>query len=332
MKEDKRILRQSNFELLRLISMFYIILYHLLWFFVISNDNSVIYKALCIPLHVGVLCFVLISGYFHIRPSWTGLFKILFPLFLYYIPLTIFGIVVYNTPIKELFFLSYSPYWFVRVYLFLFLIAPVLNSFLENKKQRKYLLIVLAFISIYMGMMNEPTLHNGKNVVYFSFLYVLGDSIKKNEACFSKIKTITFVCYYLLLNALLVILYCKYSNTIIGTAIWKLSYIYCSPILIINAILLFLIISRMSIRSSWINYLSASVFSMYIIHHQYVILYKLIGPTIDYFKSKPLNSCEFILVLSFITIVIMGGCVLIDFIFNSFKRKMTLLLPSDKFI
>lgn len=332
MKEDKRILRQSNFELLRLISMFYIILYHILWFFVIGNDNSIIYKALCIPLHVGVLCFVLISGYFHIRPSWTGLFKILFPLFLYYIPLTIYGIVAYNTPIKELFFLSYSPYWFVRVYLFLFLIAPLLNSFLDNKKQRKYLLIVLAFISIYMGMMNEPTLHNGKNVVYFCFLYVLGDSIKKNEACFSKFKTSMLVCCYLFLNTLLVILYCKYFNTIIGTAIWKLSYIYCSPILIINAILLFLIISRMSFRSSWINYLSASVFSMYIIHHQYVILYKIIGPTIDYFKSKPLNSCEFILVLSFITIVIMGGCVLIDFIFNSFKRKMTLFLPSDKFI
>lgn len=324
--------RQSNFELLRLISMFYIILYHLLWFFVIGSNNSTIYKALCIPLHVGVLCFVLISGYFHIRPSWTGLYKLLFPLFLYYTPLTIYGIFVYDTPIKELLFLSYSPYWFIRVYLFLFLIAPVLNSFMENQKQRKYLLIVLAFISIYMGMMNEPTLHNGKNVVYFSFLYVLGDSIKKNEACFSKFKTSMLVCCYLFLNTLLVILYCKYFNTVIGTAIWKLSYIYCSPILIINAILLFLILSRMSFRSSWINYLSASVFSMYIIHHQYVILYKIIGPTIDYFKSQPLNSCEFILVLSLITIVIMGGCVLIDLIFNTFKRKMTLLLPSEKFI
>lgn len=303
-----------------------------MWFFVIGNDNNIIYKALCIPLHVGVLCFVLISGYFHIRPSWTGLFKLIFPLLVYYIPLTIYGIYVYDTPIKELLFLSNSPYWFVRVYLFLFLIAPVLNSFLENEKHRNYILAVLAFISIYMGMMNEPTLHNGKNIVYFSFLYVLGDFIKKNETAFFKIKTPILVLSYFIMNLLLVFLFCRNFNNAIGTAIWKFSYIYCSPILIINATLLFLIISRIRFHSSWINYLSGSAFTMYILHHQYVILYKLIGPTVEYFKSKSLNTCEFLIVLLLITIVIMLGCVFVDFFFKKIKREMIQFIPSEKFI
>ena len=64
--------RQSCFELLRLISMFFIILYHLLLWFVQDNPSHVVLKALWLPLHVGVICFVLISGLINklLSPVW----------------------------------------------------------------------------------------------------------------------------------------------------------------------------------------------------------------------------------------------------------------------
>ena len=61
--------RESNFELLRLIAMFFIVLYHSLLKFIAVVDDNPIYQAMFLSLHVAVICFVLISGYFHIKPS-----------------------------------------------------------------------------------------------------------------------------------------------------------------------------------------------------------------------------------------------------------------------
>ena len=72
--------RESNFELLRLIAMFFIVWYHLLLKFIVVVDESPIYKAMFIPLHVAVVCFVLISGYFHIKPTLRGGGQIVIPI------------------------------------------------------------------------------------------------------------------------------------------------------------------------------------------------------------------------------------------------------------
>ena len=47
--------RQSCFELLRLISMFFIVLYHFLRWFVQDNPSHHVLQALWLPLHVGVV-------------------------------------------------------------------------------------------------------------------------------------------------------------------------------------------------------------------------------------------------------------------------------------
>jgi len=89
MNKDNLKLRESNFELLRLIAMLFIVWYHLLCFFVVKIDDAPVYKAMYLPLHVAVICFVLISGYFRIRPSVRGIAKLAFPLLMFYLPLAI---------------------------------------------------------------------------------------------------------------------------------------------------------------------------------------------------------------------------------------------------
>ena len=76
--------RESNFELLRIIAMFAIIVSHLLLFFVCNKSEIVLYRALQLPLHIGVILFVLISGYYGIRTSLRGVCKLLLPVFFYY--------------------------------------------------------------------------------------------------------------------------------------------------------------------------------------------------------------------------------------------------------
>ena len=71
------LVRKSGIEMVRLLAMFMIVYYHLVLFFVEPVDTNPIYKAIQIPLHIGVILFVLISGFFGIRPSFRGFFKIL---------------------------------------------------------------------------------------------------------------------------------------------------------------------------------------------------------------------------------------------------------------
>ena len=271
--------RESNFELLRIIAMFFIVLYHLLLFFVTEEDNNVLYRAAYLPLHVAVICFVLISGYFHITPSVKGIAKIILPLLIFYIPLTIYEWCSENYGGgRNLLFISQSPYWFVRTYLYLYLVAPMLNAYLTSRNHRTYMLLVLGGISVYMGMMHDKSLEDGKNLTLFMFIYVIGDYIHNYIEKIKRFKTSYLAGLYILLNIVIIGIYITFHATWIGKVIWKLSFPYCSPILILNAVLLFIVFSRMSFQSKTVNWMSSSVFSIYILHHQHFILYHVVGP------------------------------------------------------
>ncbi len=269
--------RKSNIELLRIILMCFIVFYHLLAFYVVPYVNSPVYKALYMPLHVAVVCFVLISGYFHITPSIRGFLKLLLPLLFYYLlPLLILyfhgddmGGVKYLLPISN------SPYWFIRTYLYLYLISPLLNKYLAESPPT-CLLISLGFISIYMSL-SDDSLHDGKNLVFFMFLYVLGDWIRHKKALFDKINCWGVFGVYVILNMALVVLYIK-GNHVVKNVVWGMSFQYCRPVLIFNAVTLFLIFNRMSIKSSFINTIGASTFAIYIIHLHPIVSSRILFP------------------------------------------------------
>ena len=80
--------RNSIFELMRIIAMFIIVTYHLFLFSVAPHyPNEPFYKGIQIPLHIGVILFVLISGYFGIKCSFKGLFKLIMMVAIYYLPI-----------------------------------------------------------------------------------------------------------------------------------------------------------------------------------------------------------------------------------------------------
>lgn len=309
--------RESNFELLRIVSMYFILLYHMLLFFISKIDDVSLFKALWLPLHVAVICFVLISGYFHIKPSLKGVVKLIFPLLVFYLPLTIYELLTGLGGSRNLLFFSQSPYWFIRTYFYLFLIAPVLNSFINNIS-RLYLLIVLGFISVYMGTAHEPSLHDGKNLILFMFLYVLGDSIRHYNEYLCSIKTIYLVSAYCILNAFICFTYYLFADTIYGKVLWLLSYPYCSPLLILNGMLLFLIFGRINVRSRLINYMAESVFSAYVIHHQHFVLFLIIGPIVFKIYNAFQSPIMMLLVLSVFTFMILIACIGVDKLFSPF--------------
>ena len=83
-------------ELLRIVSMFCIILFHLLLFFVEPNSGNPIYRAHQMPLHIGVILFVLVSGYYGIKTSLRGLCKLLLPVACFYVPVEAVSCIIRN--------------------------------------------------------------------------------------------------------------------------------------------------------------------------------------------------------------------------------------------
>ena len=156
------------------------------------------------------------------------------------------------------------------------LLAPLLNHYLNDNNKRGYLICTLGMISLYFGTVNgDPSLEFGKNIIHFSFLYVIGNTIKQYNVRYSTGK---LALGFIALNTILFALYLKVSDTVGADVVYKLFFFYCSPGLLINALLLFGIFNNLRFRSRIVNKIASATFSMYIIHHTPFVLFHIIGP------------------------------------------------------
>ncbi len=198
--------RNSSFELLRLILMAMIIVHHIIVHgFGIINlysqkepqftiDNAQIPIALFVNAFCicAVNCFVLISGYYGIRPYKRKVILLLSIVLLYTILLSTIPYIVeknYKEALKSLLFLSHSEYWFVIDYMFLIAFAPILNIWFEtgDRKSINYCIIAIIIMNCYFGFLWNHTVNSsGYNLMQFIMMYCIGRWIFLNEFSMSK--------------------------------------------------------------------------------------------------------------------------------------------------
>lgn len=265
--------RQSNIELLRCFAMLCIIVYHLCLFALCGMPTGTnLYKALQIPLHIGVPLFVLISGYFGIRFSLRGLMRLCSKGYIIFIPLVVIPMIVNHTGgvkdiLKSIFIFGFDAQWYLNTYLYLFLFSPIINRYLEGltKVQRVYLLVILSFMSIYIGNITEGDmcLVEGKNLTNFLLLYTLGNTLRHYQSVINAISQRKLVLSYVVFNVLLVLGF-MYVPLFAGK-IWKYSFAYDSPIIMLNSIWMFAIFSKIKIQSKFINWAGGSIFACYLL-------------------------------------------------------------------
>lgn len=264
--------RQSNIELLRCFAIFSVIIYHILMFALHPNHpETSLYQALQIPLHIGVPLFVMISGYFGIRFSLRGLMRLCSKGYGYIVPLTLVPAIIAGEGIKDLlkhvFIFGFGALWYLNTYLYLFLFSPVINRYLNGitKNQRIFLLAILAFMSIYIGNVTEGDqyLVEGKNLTHFLLLYVIGNTIRSLQEKIDNLSQTKLVISYFLFNSFLVLGFMHVP--LIAGKIWKYSFAYDSPIIIVNCIWIFMIFSKLSFTSKIVNWAGSSIFACYLI-------------------------------------------------------------------
>lgn len=280
--------RESSYELIRVIAQYFIVLYHLLLVIVYKNTNIEFYRAIWIPLHIGVPLFVMISGYFGIKTDVRRLVKLAGMVFVLQVPLLIADTIIGGGSLKDyvsiVFFVSNTPFWFVRTYLYLFLFAPVINYYLKNcsTRQRILLLLVLSFITIYIGTLKfDASLHDGKNLVSFIFYYTIGDTLRLYKSKWETIPRIYLASAFLILNVFLVAFFTIFGNNRISDIVFsRFFYDYTSVGLLLNSILFFILIGGMNFHSKIVNSIGKSSLAIYMIHGAPLIIYRLLPPVI----------------------------------------------------
>ena len=268
--------RQSNMELLRIVAMFMIVVYHTVYYvFYNYRDESPIFASLLTLLHIGVPLFLLISGYFGIKPSVKGFLKLYLILLFYNLILygmrLVYGDVTFSFRDFVKLWRPFSiggRWWFFKVYLMLFLFSPILNYVRDNNGGEK-LLIISGFITLYWGWFAQhPSLFDGKNLVNFVFLYMLGHwlhtKIVESQEKTSK-KRMRYIIAYLAVTASIG-LALFFSSEVIQDYLKRLCHSYNSPVLILMSVLFFLIFTTFDFNSKAVNWVAGSAFAVYCIH------------------------------------------------------------------
>ena len=152
--------RQSNIELLRIIAMFLVLILHSGFSTVKSPTTPEVHEQFLQPFtrflfeSLSIACvdiFVLISGWFGIRPTKKRLLNFLFQSFYFIIGVYLVMVALGLSPISIkgiascFLFLQDYDYWFVRTYLLLFIMSSILNAFIESADKKIFRYVLIGF-------------------------------------------------------------------------------------------------------------------------------------------------------------------------------------------
>lgn len=348
--------RMSNFELMRIISMFMIVVWHVITRNELvrntSGTVSLVLSFLQFFLAVHVNSFMLLSGYFQvdkkikIRKVIDLLFTSWFYRCLAVIIFVSLGLVTFSYVdiIKEISFLDITDnYWFINLYIALYLLAPFLNTMIKNfdqKEHRRCLITMTILFSIIPIITNGKNIDNtGFSIIHFIYLYLIGAYLRKyplkdnwhfKRYSKEKFKTIilclgitSFVLNFMLSS------FSKYLLTFdnelinyIGTTLSYAEALYSNPLVLIQSIAYFVFFENTVIKSKVINKISTYMLGVYMIHEN-----KLVRTHIYEFLniSENVNPLVAVLIVLGYALVIFILCIIIEalrtLIVKFFKKR-----------
>ena len=217
---------------------------------------------------------------------------------------------------ETVFFVSASPFWFMRTYIFLYLFSPVLNVYLKlcNRKQLVTLAIILCFISHYCGTIAyDSSLLFGKNLSTFMFLYVVGHLLYKLQHLWKKISPLAYGSIFILYNTIIVLIFTYWRGNLSAILFDKLCFSYCSIGLLLSAVLFFMSIGGINFKSRFINTVAKSSLTIYMIHGANLVFVDLIKPIMNWIMHFLGDSgLKMLLSITLLAFIIVVCCVVID--------------------
>lgn len=214
--------------------------------------------------------FILISGKFSIRFSFKGMGNFLFQvvyflilgglagfLFLDYVP----GII----GLKQLLLAVPGQFWFVKAYLAIFILSPVLNTYCKDISKRQFTILLLSYFAFEL---------------YFGWLTHSADFILDGFSCFSFVGLYMLARYDALFGIKLKhpgrwwFVTIIFQEACCAIAVWhdkiqvaQMLVSYISPLVIFESFCLLKYFSGLELsHSRVINWISGSCFAVYLLH------------------------------------------------------------------
>ena len=274
--------RKSNVELLRILVMCFIVLGHTNLFlahlplsidierYPLISFGKVAYCCLGVN---SVDTFIAISGWFGIHFRKEGLFKYLFQVL--FILWTIYGLaIVLNVAAFDVHGIQiglgfYNGYWFVTGYLGLYLISPMLNTFIEHTSKREYQIVLLSYF-LFQGYFSWLSAwydyYGGYSVILFGGVYLTAAYLHKYPIVWVQNNAFSLFVFTILL-----------MTVITSLSLWKCGHAARmirddNPLVIIASILLLLSFNKLHFHCKIVNWLAASCFAVYLIHFNPFVL------------------------------------------------------------
>ncbi len=323
--------RNYGIDLLRLLSMFMVVVLHVLGRGgILTSVTSLtlrgeLFWSLEIMCYCAVNVFAIISGYVGLKAKHKGskLINLCLQLAFYAILITGCEVAILlangsEISVKKIFFHlfpSWRSMWYFSAYFCLFFFMPILNSIIENVSKKTLqgcaLFVFLIFCCATQLTTNVANLNDGYSVLWIAILYLFGAYMAKYKTLSRTKLWIDFlgfvVCVALTIVSRILIghLYGRRINLLLS---------YTSPTVVLSAIFLVSMFSKIKTRTistKVISFLSPMAFGVYIIHcHPY--LFDYMADAFIWIANLPLYYA--ILVVLLVALIIFTACLIIDYI------------------
>lgn len=324
---EKKSKRDSNLEILRIISILLIIAHHYVIYGGLNNIdfgiNTIITKLLICGGKIGVNCFVLISGYFLINSKFKieKLLKLILEVVFYSIIITII-LVAFNkisinivALIKSILPVIFGKYWFITAYVGLYIFSPFINKFIRTLTKEKYkvFLIISTIILVIIPMFTTADFIFS-NFIWMIYIYMIGAYIQlypnKHTEYKKKALLYSIICYVTIITISIIMVYLGQKIAFIG----KGSNYFAkenSIFVLLCSIFLFIYFKNLKIKyNKFVNIIASTSFGIYCIHENNFmrdIIWKQVLQT-----DKFVNSNILIFHAIYSIIIVFSVCAIID--------------------
>ena len=339
-------------ELLRIVSMFMVVVLHVL------NKGGVITgtKVLSTNYEIGWLleavticavnCFAIISGYVGItaKYKYSRMLYMWLRVIFYTISITlVFQIFAPNTVgvtewLSAIFPVMFVEYWYVTAYFGVLVFMPILNIAGNKLSKTQYGMVILSmifFFSVMQTIFRHDTykLGFGYTTWWLIILYLIGGYVRKHGGVLKTFKKKTLLLLYMVvvltmwgLKFMIEFLTTYWANTIKGEFLFD----YTSPLVLTTAFLLFLLFERIDLKApimkKVVSFAAPLSFSVYLIHTQKLVWeYVIYERFLKYGQYHPMTMIVMVFVTSVIIYLL---CIAIDVV----RERLFKLLKIKQFL
>lgn len=265
-------------ELLRILAMLSILVIHVVFpvflhpernEIVTSPINSFVQMYLGALTIIGVNVFVLLSGWYSIKFKYDKIAKLYFQVLFFSV--LMFAVFAGSDKTQDLLdtvadIFLINDYWFIRAYLILFVMAPVLNTFAEHVERnlfRNILIVYFVMQTLFSYLGNNIWWYDGYSPLTFWGIYLLGRYMRMYPNRLTMMNKAYDGLAYLLLSlviAILSVLFILLANT--GGRLYN----YTCPLVIASSVYFFLFFTKIRFKSKTVNWIASSCVAAYLTH------------------------------------------------------------------